>query len=204
MEIERKFLLNTLPDNLDNYTCYHMEQAYISTNPVIRIRKKSKLSYAKEHVRTLDSTAAAKTVACGTESRAYGTESRASVTNNTIYILTIKSSGMMSREEYELNIDESAYNKLLDKAEGNIITKNRYMIPLDNSLTLELDVFEGIFDGLVIGEIEFSDEESAKKYTPPKYISEEVTFDKRYHNSSLSIMSQQDISNLPVISHNRG
>ena len=41
MEIERKFLLNGLPENLESYTCLIMEQAYISTNPVIRIRQKS-------------------------------------------------------------------------------------------------------------------------------------------------------------------
>ena len=70
---------------------------------------------------------------------------------------------MMTRQEYELDIDKAAYENLLKKAEGNIITKNRYIIPLDNSLILELDIFKGIFDGLIMGEIEFPDEETAKK-----------------------------------------
>ena len=41
------------------------------------------------------------------------------------------------------------------KADGNVITKTRYKIPLNQGLTLELDLFEGLFDGLVMGEVEF-------------------------------------------------
>jgi len=160
MEIERKFLINKIPFNLNEYECFVLEQAYISTNPVIRVRKK--------------------------------------INTDEKYILTIKSSGMMTRQEYELDIDKAAYENLLKKAEGNIITKNRYIIPLDNSLILELDIFKGIFDGLIMGEIEFPDEETAKKYTPPAYISEEVTYDKRFHNSNMSSMSHEEISDLNI------
>lgn len=39
MEIERKFLLKTVPEHLDSYPCHHIEQGYLCTNPVIRIRK---------------------------------------------------------------------------------------------------------------------------------------------------------------------
>ena len=40
MEIERKFLIKSLPDNLESYSCDTLIQAYISTEPVIRVRKK--------------------------------------------------------------------------------------------------------------------------------------------------------------------
>ena len=39
MEIERKFTLKHIPDNLDSYPFHHIEQAYLCTNPVVRIRK---------------------------------------------------------------------------------------------------------------------------------------------------------------------
>ena len=39
MEIERKFLIKTLPTDYDTYPCRHLEQGYLSTAPVIRIRK---------------------------------------------------------------------------------------------------------------------------------------------------------------------
>ena len=39
MEIERKFLIRQMPEDLDCYPHTPMEQAYISTEPVIRIRR---------------------------------------------------------------------------------------------------------------------------------------------------------------------
>ena len=39
MEIERKFLITKLPDHLNNYKCRNIEQGYLSTNPVVRVRK---------------------------------------------------------------------------------------------------------------------------------------------------------------------
>lgn len=39
MEIERKFLIKQMPEHLDCYPHMPMEQAYISTEPVIRIRR---------------------------------------------------------------------------------------------------------------------------------------------------------------------
>jgi Uncharacterized protein conserved in bacteria len=41
MEIERKFLIEQLPQNLEQYSVIHMEQGYLSTEPVIRIRKEN-------------------------------------------------------------------------------------------------------------------------------------------------------------------
>lgn len=39
MEIERKFLINELPTDLDSYEKIEIEQGYISNKPTIRIRK---------------------------------------------------------------------------------------------------------------------------------------------------------------------
>lgn len=39
MEIERKYLLKELPKNLDTYPHRHLEQGYLCTAPVVRIRK---------------------------------------------------------------------------------------------------------------------------------------------------------------------
>ena len=41
MEIERKFLIKSLPDNFESYSCDTLIQAYISTEPVIRVRQKN-------------------------------------------------------------------------------------------------------------------------------------------------------------------
>lgn len=39
MEIERKFTIHQLPENLDSYPHVKIEQAYLCTNPVMRIRR---------------------------------------------------------------------------------------------------------------------------------------------------------------------
>ena len=39
MEIERKFTLKELPENLESYPCHLIEQAYLNISPVIRVRR---------------------------------------------------------------------------------------------------------------------------------------------------------------------
>lgn len=39
MEIERKFLIKNLPDNLDNYPHHTIKQGYLCTDPVVRVRQ---------------------------------------------------------------------------------------------------------------------------------------------------------------------
>ncbi len=39
MEIEKKYLVNLKEINYENYPCHHLEQGYLSTNPVVRVRK---------------------------------------------------------------------------------------------------------------------------------------------------------------------
>lgn len=39
MEIERKYIPKTLPENLAQYKHHKIEQAYLNTAPVVRIRK---------------------------------------------------------------------------------------------------------------------------------------------------------------------
>ena len=41
MEIERKFLIEkeNLPENLASYPCHRIEQGYLCTSPVVRIRR---------------------------------------------------------------------------------------------------------------------------------------------------------------------
>lgn len=145
MEIERKFLVNSLPDNLTSFPCRVIEQGYLCTDPVIRIRR-----------------------------------------DNEKYELTYKSKGLMSRQEYNLPLNEKAYRHLLAKIDGRLIKKKRYMIPAEDSLTIELDIFEGSLSPLILAEVEFPDEETALSFTVPEWFGEDVTFSGKYHNSSLS------------------
>ena len=104
---------------------------------------------------------------------------------NEEYYLTYKGKGMMAREEYNLPLNKESFYHLLDKVDGQIIKKTRYLIPFEND-TIELDVFEGSLKPLIIAEVEFKSERDAYEFTPPEWFDQDVTMDYRYHNSYLS------------------
>lgn len=158
MEIEKKYTIKKLPENLETYPCRIIEQAYLNTSPVVRVRK-----------------------------------------SDDSYYLTYKGSGLMAREEYNLPLDESSYRHLLKKADGNIISKKRYVIPIDNpqfedsygsltvpTLCIELDIFAPPFSPLVMAEVEFPDIGMANAFIPPAWFDEDVTNNPEYHNSVMS------------------
>lgn len=109
------------------------------------------------------------------------------ISNINKYILTIKSSSIdkLSRQEYEIDIDQKLYEELLDKKKGLTIVKTRYRIPVDKYI-YEIDIFKNEYDGLAYLEIEFDNIEEAKRYQEPKWIKKEVTNLKGYSNSSLA------------------
>ena len=144
-EIERKFLIKNLPENLENFTHYEIRQGYISTDPTIRLRQQD---------------------------------------DN--YILTVKSAGLMKKEEYELDLTEDQFNRLWKKTEGNTIEKTRYVIPLNNGLKAELDVYKGFLSGFMNVEVEFPSTKEAILFDIPNWFGQEVTQDPRYSNSSLA------------------
>lgn len=143
MEIERKFLVELIPP-LGDCDFHRIEQAYLCTEPVVRVRKEDDK-----------------------------------------YYMTYKAKGFLAREEHNLLLDQKSYEHLITKADGNIITKKRYLIPYMNH-TIELDIFEGVFEGLVIAEVEFQTTEEAEQFIPPEWFGKEVTYEEKYHNSYLS------------------
>ena len=145
MEIERKYLVRKLPENLEQYNKKKMAQGYLCTEPVVRIRR-----------------------------------------SNDDYYMTYKGDGLMVREEYNLPLTQEAYEHLRPKIDGLLIAKTRYLIPLDNKLTAELDVFEEDLNGLVIVEVEFNTVEEANAFHAPDWFGEDVTNSGKYHNSYLS------------------
>ena len=104
------------------------------------------------------------------------------------YYLTYKGRGLLAREEANLPLNEASYRHLLSKADGIVLTKKRYCIPLEGtSLTIELDVFEGAYEGLMLAEVELPTEEEALAFTPPAWFGRDVTFTGEYQNSRLAL-----------------
>lgn len=102
------------------------------------------------------------------------------------YILTYKSKGMMAREESEFPLTKEAYEHLRTKADGKIISKTRYFIPLSPH-TIELDVFHGDMEPLIMAEVEFASIEEANVFLPPDWFGQDVTMDRRYHNVNMAL-----------------
>lgn len=118
--------------------------------------------------------------------------------SNKDYILTYKSKiGNEKKEEgsaiinheVELPLTAEAYEKLKAKIDGNMVYKTRYIIPINDGLNVELDVFEEQLYGLVFAEVEFPDEKAANDFVPPIWIGMELSSDKRFSNYSLSRLS---------------
>ena len=118
--------------------------------------------------------------------------------SNDDYILTYKSRFGLEKNtettarinhEVEVPLSEEGYNHLKEKVDGNLIVKKRYIIPLEQGLKAELDVFDGCLCGLVIVEVEFAEEEDVNGFIPPDWFGEDVTFDKRYVNKNMIYMN---------------
>ena len=105
---------------------------------------------------------------------------------NDNYVLTYKGSGLLSRSEYNLPLNEESFNHMIKKCDGIIISKSRYKIPIKNNLIAELDIFKGDLDSLVLVEVEFKSVEDANAFIPPSWFGMDVTTDNRYHNSYIS------------------
>jgi len=103
------------------------------------------------------------------------------------YIFTFKGSGSLKKTEFEYNLSEEQYENLLKKIETNKIVKRRYLIPLENDLTAELDIYYEDLLGFMNVEVEFKSVKDAKNFIPPHWFGQEVTGDKRFSNASMSV-----------------
>ena len=146
-EIERKFLVDALPEDLPPGE--RVEQGYLAVAPdgvEVRIRR-----------RDGDCT------------------------------LTVKSGPAHVRVEEELEIDDRRFEALWALTEGRRIAKTRHLVPLDDGLTAEVDVYADALDGLLTAEVEFGSSEASAAFAPPDWLGAEVTGDARYANQSLAL-----------------
>lgn len=102
------------------------------------------------------------------------------------YYKTKKSGGGIARTEEEVEISQEQFQKEWSETEGSRIEKTRYRIPFEENL-IELDIYQGRLEGLVVAEIEFESSESAEKFSPPSWLGEEVTENQSYKNKNLAV-----------------
>lgn len=175
MEIERKYLINTLPENLESFPFRIIEQGYLSTEPVVRIRRDNDdyiLTYKSKGLMIRE-------------------EYNLPLTAESYEHLKEKIDGrLISKKRYliplpkkkSVEIHASEPLSVLDYIEQERDASGHPEL----DLTIELDVFSGELAPLVLAEVEFPDEESANEFVPPYWFGEDVTFSTEYHNSRLS------------------
>ena len=158
MEIERKYLVKCLPESLEQYPHDELEQAYLCTQPTVRVRRIGEryVLTVKENIRTL-STAA------------HNREEEFALSPNSYQRLLVKcDSQVLSKTRYRIDLQQQT-------------GEERYM-----GLTAELDIFHGRHEGLRLVEVEFPSTTAADAFVPPEWFSEDVSDDPRYRNSYLA------------------
>lgn len=110
---------------------------------------------------------------------------RVRVTDTEGYV-TIKGKSIgATRLEYEYTIPRQDAIELLDNFAESDIIKWRFKVEIGGK-TWEVDEFLGDNEGLIVAEIELSDE--AETFELPNWAAQEVTGDERYFNSALSVL----------------
>ena len=106
-------------------------------------------------------------------------------------VLTAKRGEGLSRQEAEVELDGDRFDQLWPLTAGRRLHKRRHVIPHDG-LKIEVDVYAGELEGLVVAEIEFSSEDEARGFEPPDWLGDDVTGDRRYLNETLATQGAPD------------
>lgn len=160
MEIERKYLVSHLPENLDLFEHLEIEQAYLCTSPTLRVRRMGDdyILTVKEHLVT-------------SSSAIHNREEEFALTADKFQMLLAKcDSRRVSKTRYRIPLRRQT-------GDGSYL-----------DLVAELDIFHGRHDGLVIVEVEFPNTEMANQFVPPHWFGEDVSSNPIYRNSYLASM----------------
>jgi adenylate cyclase len=100
--------------------------------------------------------------------------------------LTVKSGVGLVRNEAEVALSAEQFEVLWPVTEHARVQKARRAVPGEGGVTIEVDVYSGDLDGLVVAEVEFDDPWGAESFVAPYWFGLEVTADAAYKNRSLA------------------
>ena len=106
-------------------------------------------------------------------------------------LLTVKRGSGLSRDEAEIEIGDEEFERLWPLTEGRRLRKRRHTID-HGEHCIELDVYEGELDGLLLAEVEFPSEEAARGFDPPEWFGDDVTGEEAYLNETLATRGAPD------------
>ncbi|MGZ5023431.1 MAG: CYTH domain-containing protein [Chthoniobacterales bacterium] len=99
--------------------------------------------------------------------------------------LTYKRGNKNLREEREVRLSAEQFDALWPGTAGRRLSKIRYDVPCGDRV-VEVDIYTGRHDGVVVAEVEFPDEKSCREFVPPDWLGEDVTGRSRYSNVVLA------------------
>lgn len=97
-------------------------------------------------------------------------------------------------DEVNVPIKKEEFKRLWSVCKKSL-SKTRYYYPVKN-LKAEIDIYHGKLEGLVTAEVEFPDEESRKKFIPPKWFGDDITQEEWSANSELSELTYEQVKDL--------
>ena len=160
MEIERKYLVRQLPDDLEQYEHFEIEQAYLCTSPTLRIRK-----MGDAYILTVKEKLSSVSSAIHNREEEFVLSEQAFQ-----HLLTKCDSGRVAKTRYRINLRQQMGDGAYE------------------GLTAELDIFHGRHRGLMLVEVEFPNTQVANSFVPPDWFGEDVSSDYHYRNSYLASM----------------
>lgn len=169
-EIEKKYVVNYFPKDLEIKNVLEIEQAFIyrDIRTIVRVRKiQNKKSNNIEYI--------------------YTVKTKGDIEND-------KESILASAYETESYIKEEEFNQLIKNKISKIIKKTRLIIPIDNNLKVEIDIYKDYLQDLITAEVEFPSEDIANTFQKPKWLGEEIKY-KELSNWRLSNMEKEEWMN---------
>ena len=166
-EIERKYAVTYFPENLKIESILDIEQAFIYKDPktVIRIRKiQDKKSDDIQYV--------------------YTVKTKGDIAYH-------KDSTVANAYEIESYIQKEDFNELIKNRISNIIRKTRMVIPIENNLNVEMDIYKDDLQDFITAEVEFPSEDIANTFQKPEWLGEEMQY-KELSNWKLSNMTKEE------------
>ncbi len=100
--------------------------------------------------------------------------------------LTFKRGKSNEREEREIRLSAEQFDALWPATERRRLSKVRYDVPW-REWTVEVDIYSGRHEGMIVAEVEFTDEESCADFIAPDWFGADVTGDARYSNVLMAL-----------------
>lgn len=101
--------------------------------------------------------------------------------------LTVKSGSGLTRAEHEIELSAEQFEALWPATEGARLLKRRHLLRTEEGRVIELDVYAGALDGLMVAEVEFDDPWGAERFAAPYWFGPELTDDPDYRNQRLAL-----------------